>query len=90
MVHLHKNIAPMGTQKPSIEDQLGQLPDNAWKLEKQILEMDDQDLTEEFIHEQHSVDPETPENDVPWAKPQLVPKSVTIADKRIAIENLIA
>jgi hypothetical protein len=80
----------MTTQKQSIEDQLRQLPDNAWKLEKQILGMDDQDLTEEFQHEQHSVYPEIPESDGPWTKPQLTPKSVSIADKRIAIENLIA
>jgi hypothetical protein len=55
-----------------------------------LSEMDDQYLTEEFLHEQHSVDPEIPENDGPWSKPQLTPKSVTITDKRIAIQDLIA
>ena len=35
---------------------------------------DDQDLTEEFMHEQHFVDPEPTEQDssAPWQKPQLV------------------
>lgn len=55
-----------------------------------LSEFDDQDLTEEFLQEQHFVDPEIPENDGPWTKPQLTPKSVTTADKRIAIENLMA
>ena len=55
-----------------------------------LSEMDDQDLTEEFLHEQHSVDPEIPENDGPWTKPQLTPKSLTPTDKQFVREQLIA
>lgn len=73
----------MTTQKPDIEKQLARMSDDAWDLERDL--MDTSNYTEE-------ADPETTEEDSspPWQKPQLITKALTPTDKQIFPEDVIA
>jgi len=69
----------MTTQKQSIEDQLRQLPDNAWKLEKQILGMDDQEIPTSEMED----NPKEWQDLPPWEDPLLIAKNTNSTDKQI-------